>query len=191
MTASNKLFASLVALGLLSLSAIPAQAAEPAWTYVEGGYTNIDIDDLDDDGDGYFLGGSFGLAFFHVFARVSESETDELDLDVERRYAGIGWHGGVGPVDLLAEAAYVDAEFGDEDDNGYFVRGGVRFRPIKLIEVGGFARYEDVGDLEDDVVWEANALLYIWRLGIGASYETQDEIDTYNAFLRFNFGLSN
>lgn len=189
MNRADRVVVSIAVLGLLALSTLPVQAAEPAWTYVEGGYTNIDLDDLDDEGDGYFVGGSFGLAFFHFFGRFTDNKTDDSDLDIERRYAGIGWHGGVGPVDLLAEAAYVDAEFGDEDDSGYFVRGGVRFRPIKLIEVGGFARYEDLGDLDDDVVWEANALLYIWRLGIGASYETQDEVDTINAFVRFNFGL--
>ena len=43
-----------------------------------------------------------------------------------------------------------------------------------------------LGDFEDDVVWNANAILYLGKLGIGLQAEIADDIDTYNAFLRFN-----
>jgi hypothetical protein len=90
----------------------------------------------------------------------------------------------------VGDVAYEHAEVGSADDDGYFARAGVRFRPIGLFEAGGFARYQDVGD-EDDVVWQVNALIYVWRLGLGAEWESQDDVDSYNVFARFNFGLRN
>ena len=96
-------------------------------------------------------------------------------------------------ADLIGEVAWIDQEFDPPgpskiDDNGYFARVGVRWRPIKLVEIGGWIRYQDVGDFDDEEVYEANAILHLWRIGIGLAIETQDDIDTYSGFVRLNFG---
>jgi len=161
------------------------RADEPPWTYVEAGYSDIDLDRLGDDGHGWLAGGSLGIFNFHVFGRYADGSTDDLDVDVRRWAVGLGWHGLLGPrADLFGDVAYVDAEFGPVSDSGHFARAGVRFRPIEPFELGANARWEDLGDLDDDVVYEGSAILYLWRVGIGLGYETADDIDTYSGFLR-------
>ena len=160
----------------------------PTWTYVDAGYNNINFDSasITEDADGWFAGGSIG--FFkhgHAFGRYNDNSTEDTDLDVSTWFAGAGWHGMFGEKsDLLGEVAYTDNEL--LDDSGYFARAGIRFRPIQMFEVGGFARYEDVGS-EDDVIPQANAMLYIWRLSVGLEWEGQEDADVYNGFVRFFF----
>ena len=166
-----------------------AVAAAPPWTLVEAGYNNVNVDDIDDSGSGAYLAGSFGGKNFHVFANYSGNSTDDFDLDLNRWFVGGGWHGLFGEkADLFGDLAYVNREVGPVDDSGWFGRVGIRWRLIKLLEIGANGRYESMSDLDSDTIWALNATLYVWRLGIGLNYETEDEVDTYSAFVRFVFG---
>lgn len=169
---------------------------------MEAGYNKIDLVDLgqiDDEGNGGFVGASFGfLEHFHVFGRYASNNTDELDADVTHSTAGGGWHGLLGQkADLIVDLAWFDQGFEPAgssgspkmDDDGYFARVGARWRPIKLIEIGGWIRYQDVGEFGDDDVYEASAIVHLWRVGVGLAVETQGDIDIYNGFVRINFGL--
>ena len=178
---------AVMALGAL-IAPGAVQAEQPAWSYIEVGANSIDVDELSDSGDGYFVGGSFSGKRFHVFGRWIDNSIDE-DFDVSRWYAGAGWHGLLGEkADLFGEVAYADADFGPVSDSGYFARAGVRWRPFSLLEVGANTRYEDMGELGSDVVWEATAMVYVWRVSLGLSYEIADSVDTFTGFARFNFG---
>jgi hypothetical protein len=166
-----------------------AQAAEPPWTFVEGGYLVNDPDiSGSDTGDNWFLGGSFGAKSFHVFAEYVQG--DFVDgVDNANWKLGAGWHGLLGePADLVADVVYLknDDPF---DDSGWGASFGVRWRIIKLFEVAGFANYVDFSDLDSDTTGELQALLYVWRIGIGAKWEGGGDLaDQYAAFIRFNFG---
>ena len=46
---------------------------------------------------------------------------------------------------------------------------------------------DDVPQFENDLVWELNAMIYVWKLAVGLGYELENEIESYNAFARFNF----
>ncbi len=178
---------------LLCLLAAPAVtlAAAPPWTSVEVGYNNVDIDNLDDSGSGAYVAGSFAIKSFHIFANYTGNSIDDVDLDLNRWYIGGGWHGLLGEkADLYGDLAYVNREVGPIDDNGWFGRVGVRWRLIKLLEIGGNGRYESMSDLDSDTIWQLNATLYVWRLGIGLNYEVEDEVDSYSAFVRFVFGAN-
>lgn len=37
-------------------------------------------------------------------------------------------------------------------------------------------------------VFEARAIVNVWRMGFGASYEFSDDYNHWNVFARFNFG---
>lgn len=181
---------ALIAVLSLVVFAGTASAEAPAWSYVEAGYNNINVDSGigDDDGDGWFAGASFGAKNWHLFGQYTENNTDDLDLDINQWFVGVGWHGLLGEkADLFGDVAYMDADYGGFDDSGYFGRVGVRWRLIKLLEIGASTRYQDLGDLDNDLVWNANAIFYVWKLGIGVNAEIADDIDTYNAFVRFNF----
>lgn len=184
---------SIVALVLVSGVAL---AEGPKWTYVEAGYLGVNPDDLEGSGDNFFVGGAFGGKMWHVIGQYTDGDIAD-GIEQQDWRLGVGWHGLLGDrADLLAEAYYVDksvtvtpAPFAgnDLDDNGYRLTGGVRWRPIGLVEVDGFIHYTDLSDAGDDTSYELRALLYVWRLGIGAGYEKFDDGDQYNAFVRFNF----
>jgi hypothetical protein len=182
---------SLVLGILLAMYALPALAEEPNYRYVEGGYLSVDTDDLDGSGDNYFVDGSFGGKSWHAIAYYSNGELGpDFDLKVWR--FGLGWHGLLGDkADVVGEADYVDQSIdgpgSDDSDTGYRLVGGVRWVPIKLFELDGFANYNNVGS-ESDMSWEARGILNVWRLGFGAAYEKFDASDQWNAFVRFNFG---
>jgi len=180
-------------IAVLALSAVPVRAEEPNYSYVEGGYLNVNTDDLPDSGDNYFLGASFGLGkHFHVLGQFANGELGP-DVDLTTWRAGFGWHGLLGDkADVVGEASYVDQTVdapgsSSESDNGYRLTAGVRWVPIKMFEADGFAHYNSIGD-ESDTSWEARGILNIWRLGFGASYEKFDNADQWNGFVRFNFG---
>ncbi len=181
-----------IALGtvVLALCATAALAEGPGYRYVEGGYLNVDVDDLNGSGDNYFLGGSFGGEWWHVNGTYTSGDLAD-DVELQIWDIAVGWHGLLGDkADVVAEAAYVDQEIefssGSDNDTGYRVTGGVRWVPFKLLELDGFVNYGDVSD--SDVSYEARAIINIWRLGFGAAFEKFDDSDQWNAFVRFNFG---
>jgi hypothetical protein len=177
----------------LIIFALPtvALAAAPPYSYVEAGYNSIDIDTLKDDGDGYFFGASFGfLKNWHVLGQYSTNETDTTKAEFKELTLGGGWHGLLGErADVVGELFFIDTELENVSDTGWAARAGVRWRMIKFFELGGYAKYQDPSDLDlgSEVGYEAQALLYIWRLGIGVSYQDINKIETANAFVRFNF----
>lgn len=166
-----------------------AQAAAPVYSYVEAGYNDIDIDELEPT-DGGFIGGGFGGKSWHAFAQYNDSSGDFVD--VTQWWLGAGWHGGLGEkADIVAEAAYIDTDLGGADsESGYMVRAGVKWRLIKLLELSGFYKYQDLGfdgfDTQDG--FDLDAVLYIWRIGIGLGYESLSDVETFNAYVRFVFG---
>ncbi len=181
----------LVAAACLPPSA--ASAAQPPWSYVEGGYLNVDFDGEPTSGDNWFAGLSFGGEGWHFVGQYVQG--DASDVVEQRDYRlGLGVHGLLGPsADLLAEAYYVRREFdlpGEAVDfDGYRLTGGLRWRPIKLFEAGGFVHYTDLDrPFDSETGYELRGIVYLWRIGIGVSWETSDNFDQYNGFVRFNFG---
>lgn len=186
----------LVGLLVLAVPQLGLAGAKPVYSYVELGYNDVNVDNLggvDDEGNGGFAGVSIGFfKNFHAFGRYTSTNTDINDADITNTILGVGWHGLLGEkADLIVELSYMDREFDAGvkiDDNGYFGRVGARWRPIKLVEIGGWVRYQDLGDLDSGTVFEANAMVHLWRIPIGLAAEVEDDIETYSAFARFNFG---
>lgn len=182
----------VIGLALLAAGALPALAEGPNYRYVEGGYLSVDVNDLDGSGDNYFVGGSFGGKWWHIPAYYANGNLGP-DYDQSLWRVGFGWHGLLGDkADVIGQAEYVsqtiDAPGASSDtETGYRLVGGVRWVPFKLLELDGFANYNDIGS-ESDVSWEGRAIVNIWRLGFGGAYEKFDNSDQWNAFVRFNFG---
>jgi hypothetical protein len=179
-----------------------ALAVGPNYSFVEAGYIDVDVDvdtvdldGIDDSGDGWFVGGSFGSKRWHIFGEYQEGDlgSGASKLDQERWFVGAGWHGLLGErADLVVEVAYLDVGFdvGDSkvSDDGFRGSAGVRWVPVKLFELNGFYNYADLSDLRTaDESWEVNAILNIWRIGLGLGYEEFDDTEDLRAFVRFNF----
>jgi hypothetical protein len=97
---------------------------KPKWSYVEAGYMDFNPDNGLSD-NGWFGGGSAGIAMFHVFA-----EYDDIG-DYTFWNAGFGWHGLLGdPADLYFQAQWNDVQVDSSNvsDDGYEVSAGVRWK---------------------------------------------------------------
>ena len=182
-------------LSLVLLVPATAQAQNDSlikWTFVEAGYMDLDagqsvVGDL--ESDGYFLGGSFGFKMLHINAQWDSTDGDNFE---ERRYdIGVGWHGLLGDrADIYADLAYQREEnkipgFPSITESGGLIRGGVRWRPVKLFEVDGQLFYQDLEDRK--LGYKLRAMIHIWRVAIGAGWRSVDSNDTATVFARFNF----
>jgi hypothetical protein len=180
---------------LASCLAVPGvlQAAEPRYTYGEIGYVNADFDDIDEDGDGYGLGGSYALhRNVHLLAGYQD-----IDLGGNNDYnsllLGVGANFALRPgLDAVGRVAWINAEVDvgpiNEDDDGYGLEAGVRMMINPQLELNGFARYVDVGS-EDDTSLVIGGLYEIARnVAVGADLEFSDDVTSFflKARLYFN-----
>lgn len=164
-----------IALLALALAAAPlaASADELGYTYVEGGYQRLDIDNLG-EGNGGAINASLAITDnLHVFggySRVSEETTITLDpafaalqLDVDANWyrAGLGFNHGLGEsVDLVVRGAYervhldvgvsdgVSSGSGDGKADGWSVEAGVRGLLAPRFEGWAMAGYADVSTMD-------------------------------------------
>jgi hypothetical protein len=169
---------ALTALLLLCLLATPAlQAAEPRYTFVEGGLLRVNPDDGSAE-NGAFLGGSFALAGFHFFGELFDvSQWEGIEL-------GGGWHGLLGEsADLVAQASYVNADVED----ALRLTGGARWMVSPNVELNGFYHWTDF-DLLSSSSLELNGLWeFAPRFSLGVGYSFGDRNDVLRVYARFSF----
>ncbi|MBO1747981.1 hypothetical protein LMF57_02950 [Stenotrophomonas sp. SI-NJAU-1] len=160
----------LIVATLLAAAPFSASADALSYTYVEGGWTQVKVDDnnLDDPKvDGGYVRGSFALAEqVHVFGGWSRTSktyryTDgSLKLELDQPELGIGYHMPWSDrVDYTADIAWVrqSAEVTDRydglgtdrfKDHTNLVRAtmGVRGKPSRMTEAWIKAGYMDGGN---------------------------------------------
>lgn len=178
---------TLIAFALLAALPMAAFAGEAdlKYTYVEGGYAN-----LNGDADGAYLRGSaeLGQSNFYLFGEAARVEDSGFDATLGE--VGVGYHHALGArTDLLGELAYdhVDTDFGDTD--GYRASAGVRhaFAP----RFNGLAKvnYRDLDSADSD-----------FSLTLGGEYKFNDrwslageaelgehDAEQYRLGVRYNF----
>ena len=191
----------LFAIAGMLLMAPAAMADAPPYSWIQGGWTtdqpNSDFEDLIDNGDGWFLGGQFGLKNFHFFVDYEDiSYSDSITAwDV-----GGGWHGLFGePGDLVAELGYINWSFGfpdTDDESGMFGRVGIRWRLLPLLELNGFVTQtepsdSDFGDLYDEIFGKTEAkigaVVYLGPIGLGLDVYGTNEATGARLLVRFSF----
>lgn len=159
---------------------------KPKWSYVEAGYMDFNPDNGLSD-NGWFGGGSAGIAMFHVFA-----EYDDIG-DYTFWNAGFGWHGLLGdPADLYFQAQWNDVQVDSSNvsDDGYEVSAGVRWKILKWLEVKGQANWADYSNASSDWSGDVGVLFSLLndRLGFGADYLLAGENETLRGYVRWSFG---
>ncbi len=114
----------------LALAPFAASAAPLSYTYVEGGWNKLHVEDdlLDNpEADGGFIRGSYDLGSgVNVFGGVSRASEDfglapgvRADLDLTQYELGLGYHQSMSDrVDFIAELAYARLD-ADLDVSGY------------------------------------------------------------------------
>lgn len=165
------------------------------YSYVDFSYGILNIDDLDVDGDGFGLGGSFAVnQDVHVFAGFQNAGLD-FGVDVTTFAAGIGYNTELSPtVDAFARLSYQYAEvdasgFDSVDDSGLGFGVGLRFAASDVLEIEAGIEYVDFGDGGDDTGFGLGGfykLTDVFDLGLSGSWS--DDTSTYALTGRWYFG---
>jgi len=172
-----------------------AAADDISYSYVDAGWAQTDLDDVNEDGDGFLLRGSVGFAehwFASVGYRQISFDIGGNDIDIDFVDVGLGGHLPLSNiVDGVARLSYVDASadgpFGTSfDDNGYAVSVGVRARPGAQFELDAFLDYTDLDESGDDTAARLGARYYFtpaWAVGAEVSFsDDQTDIGLYGRF---------
>lgn len=163
--------------------ALAQAAAEPRYTYAEIGYVNADYDDIDVDGDGLALGGSYALhRNVHLLA-----EYQDIDLDGNADASALSLGAGVNfplrkGMDFIGRLRWIDAEVDvgpySDDEDGYSLEAGLRTMINPQLELDGSLKYTDIED--DDTSFVLGALYEFTPVfALGGDIELSDD---YTAF---------
>jgi hypothetical protein len=167
---NNKRLMTVLTSACLALLAQSAMAAKGFnYSYMEGGYRNLNADS--GEGDGFEAGFSFGaMEYLHILGSYSRLYVDNLDgassvdVDVDEFKIGFGGNYSVlDKVDLVLDAVYVDEQFtGDaringnsykskinEKEEGYEVSFSARIQALKQLEMTPHVTYRDVSSSSD------------------------------------------
>lgn len=185
---------SALVLLLLALTA-SASAKEFDYDFFQLTYGNIEFDDINVDGDGFGLAGSYSINDdFHVFAGYEAAGLD-FGIDATTIGAGLGWHTTLSPVvDLVASVSYqyieLDAPGGSNaDDNGLGLGLGLRFAASELLELNAGISYVDLSDSGDDTGFGIGGLYsFTEAFALGLSAAWSDNATSYTLAGRFYFG---
>jgi len=180
---------------LLLVSAASASAEGFDYNYIQLNYGTIEFDDVNVDGDGVGLSGSFAInPDWHVFGAYQAAGLD-FGIDATTFGAGIGYNTELSPVlDAYARFSYQYVKLdgngaGSADDNGLGFGVGVRFAASKQVELNAGIDYVDFSDRGGDTGFSVGALYNFtdaFSLGLGGSWS--DDISSYTLSGRFYFG---
>ena len=178
---------SLIALALVAMLPLAAQADDKlSYTYVDLGYVNVD-----GDADGYGIRGSveFGDSGFYGLGGWRTVEIDGTNIDVDQWELGVGYaHGLSDNLDLLAEAAYTEAEVFGFDTDGYRASVGLRGSFSENFEGLIKANYVDGDDVDGDFTGTIGAQYKFGQTwGLVGEVEFADGGEVYLLGLRASF----
>jgi len=181
----------------LTLAPLFARAEGPSYSLVEAGYVVTDIDDFDEEFDGFLLRGSFEFVEnWFLYARYLDQSAEVFDIDVDATQAALG----VGyafplteAMDLYGKLGYteVEVEAFDEsaDDDGYELSVGLRGSVMEQLELEGALNYVDLSDSGDDTSLGLAARWYFMpQFALGIEGEFGDDANSYGFGVRWEFG---
>lgn len=185
----------LGSIAALSLAG-PAMAEDGFdYSYVELGYVKSEIDDLNVDGDGLGLRGSYEFTEnFHAFAAHADQDFDfDVSATTFELGAGLAWP--VNPnMDLVGTLSYIKTEidvpfFGDLDDDGFAVGAGLRARVIEALELTGGLKYASYDEVGDDTTFGAGARYFFTQMfAAGVDVDFDDDGTAWMLGARMSFG---
>jgi opacity protein-like surface antigen len=175
--------------------ALPSTAFEGdiRYSYLEGGYQRLDVDNFNGKGNGGFFGGSI---------QVHESAFLSAGYD----FAGLGRGVDVRTLELAAGVRYpmtrdldavlqlgyidgkVDTRFGDFNDDGFFVSAGARWMLTETVELNSAIKYVDLDRSGDDWVFSLGGLIEVRpKIALLGGFEFTDGADILQLGVRYYF----
>jgi hypothetical protein len=188
-----KIVKLLAVAGVIALSPLAAQSEGLSYSYLEGGFAQLDVDGVSSKLDGYYLRGSVGFAE-HFFAAADYLDASKSGLDAQIYSVVLGGHFPLSDqVDLIGRAGYAGSEAGEygynASDDGYVVGAGLRGRLAEHFELEGNVNYYDFSDSGNDTVIGVAARYYFTdQFALGADYQHFDGADLWGLGVRWSFG---
>jgi opacity protein-like surface antigen len=179
---------------LLSLS-VAAAAEGLDYSYVQGSYSQVEFDDIDVDGDGFGIAGSFAIG--DRFAVIAGYDVADYDFGLDTTAYEIGglFHAPLTDRgDFVGTLSYVSLEvdvpnFGSVDDDGFGVGAGLRGMASPKVELNGGISYVDFSDGGDDTTFGAGVRYHFTdAVSAGLDGSWGDDTSAYGISGRIAFG---
>jgi hypothetical protein len=192
---NRSLSAALLTITVLGATTALAQSSEFRYTYLQGGYVNVDLDAPSADGDGLFLGGSLLVADLLVLSADFTYVDFTRGIDTRELEFGLGVPLPVRPgFDAIIRTGYINGKVktrvGNFDNNGWFVGLGGRWMATESVELNGEVQFRDLDVLNDDFAFRIGG---IWNvrpdLGVIGGLEFADDTTALKIGFRYNFLL--
>lgn len=188
------MFRSLFLVTALMVSA-SAGAQGFDYNFITLQYSQVDFDDVNVDGDGISLGGSFALTQnYHVFGEYTMADLD-FGIDADTLSLGFGYNRPLTEaVDFVGSVSYEFIELdapavSSVDDTGFGLGLGLRFAPNEQMELDAGIKYVDMSDSDSSTGFGAGFQYFFteaFTLGLSASWD--DDVSAYGIGGRFYFG---
>ncbi|WP_119716934.1 outer membrane beta-barrel protein [Cognatilysobacter tabacisoli] len=185
----------------LAIAPFAASADGLDYTYIEGGYANVEIDTGDAfagdvEFDGVQIRGSAAISeSFYLLGGYGNVTNDDFgaDIDFNELQFGLGYRHGLSErADLVTEVSYlrqeVDFPGGSEDTSGGRVSVGVRGLLADNFEGYVKGSYTDGGDFDGDFSGTIGAQFKftpVW--GVVGEIEAGDDVTKYLVGVRASF----
>ena len=184
-----------------ALAPFMAQAEGLSYTYVEAGYANTDIDELNETLGGWGLKASFEITEnIFVQGRYFDQKTDTSfgDLKYQPWDIAVGYAWPIAEqTDIYGTVGYASVDLdvpnsiGDTNtsDDGYTLGLGVRTRFAEKFEVEGTAKYANLSDYGDEFDFGVFGRWYMTDMfALTVGYNIGDETSTFWGGVRLEFG---
>ena len=178
---------SLLAVAVLATFSFGAVAESPSFSFVELGYTQLDIDGSSVEPDGVEFDFNFELSDnYYLSADVSDVEDQGLDLRMTN--IGIGFKSDVSNYStVFAQIDWSDFEFDGNSEDGYKLGLGVRSNLTKDLEVTAAYEYLDLDSDSSDYYLLGAAYKMNDNLSVYADYKMESDFDQVSFGVRMAF----
>jgi hypothetical protein len=164
------------------------------YTYVDASLVNTEIElgFTDVDGDGIGINGSFGLSdTLNIVYGYSDIGYD-FDVDSSTMNVGLGFHTDINDdIDFVADVQYIDVSvdtpFGDADDDGLGISGGIRAHVGDSLELDAGLQYVDLED-SDTVLRVGGRYYFNDSFALSAGISDADAGMSWSVGVRAEFG---
>jgi hypothetical protein len=166
-----------------------------SYSYLEGGYVHSKLDDLDIDGSGFGIQGSYAFAKnVHGFAGYQNQDFD-FDVNIDQWEFGAGVNFSVSPkLDVVGRLAYVGIKaeipgLASADDSGVGASAELRSRLTDTLELHGGVSYVNLNDSGNGTSGTLGARVFFTKMfALGADASFNDDGTTFMLGARVDFG---
>ncbi len=177
-----------------------AHASDLSYSYAEGGFGRMEIDGIDPDGEGFFIGGSMGFGtnwLAYVEYGSADFEEGGVEATIDELQLGFGGHFPMSErVDFVGKLAYLDQSIEvdvpglgsvSDDENGFMLSAGVRGRALEKLDLMAALEYVDVGEEDDTGLALRGVYDFTDMFSLGGRIDYADDSSQYGIFARFRF----